>query len=67
MQSRPTVTVWDLRVGERLALEGPGRATITMVRKSGQIARLRVVAPEDVQIRREANDERDLRVPSMAP
>ena len=56
--------VIDLRQGECLSLSGV--ATVELLHKSGQAARLRVVAPRDVRIEKvNALQERDA-VPSMA-
>lgn len=56
--------VIDLRQGECLSLSGV--ATVELLHKSGQAARLRVVAPRDVRIEKvNAPQERDA-VPSMA-
>lgn len=38
----------DLKVGESMKV---GSATITLVEKSGKLARLRIVAPDDVPIK----------------
>jgi hypothetical protein len=40
----------DVRPGERLAMSGS--VTVELLHKSGQIARLRVIAPRDVRIER---------------
>lgn len=41
--------VVDLRVGEKLSLDS-GRIAVILEHKSGQIARLRIVAPKSVKI-----------------
>lgn len=51
----------DVRPGERLALSErdgqPSRpVTVELLRKSGQLVRLRVTAPPDVRIERQRND-----------
>lgn len=56
--------VVDLRPGECLSLSGP--AILEVIHKSGQASRLRVVAAQNVQIRKEQSLERDAAVPSMA-
>lgn len=50
---RRTSLVVDVRPGERLAVGG-GKVTVELVQKSGQLARLRVTAPSDVKIERQA-------------
>ena len=47
--------VIDLRPGESLGLDG-SRIKVELLHKSGQIARLRVVAPRDVVIEKEATE-----------
>lgn len=54
----------DMRPGEGLTLSGP--AHITLLHKSGQFARLRVVATPDVRITREPHEKATDHVPSMA-
>lgn len=56
--------VVDIRPGERLSITGA--ATVEVVHKSGQFARLRVVADRDVSIKKEPAQDDALRVPSMA-
>jgi len=51
MQKRPGL-VLDMRPGESLNLDG-ARIKVELLHKSGQIARLRVVAPADVKIEKE--------------
>lgn len=46
---RRTMNV-EVRVGESLRLDGAGQTTVTLEHKSGQRARLRVEADENVQI-----------------
>lgn len=59
-----TLTI-DVRTGERLAVSG--MATVELVHKSGQVARLRITAPRDVKIVREhAPEKRRDDVASMA-
>lgn len=52
--------VLDIRPGECLSLDG-ARITVELLHKSGQMARLRVVAPREVTIEKEvgAKDGRD--------
>lgn len=45
--------VLDMRPGECLSLDG-ARIKVELLHKSGQLARLRVVAPRDVTIEKEA-------------
>lgn len=40
----------DVRVGESVSLNGTGKATIRLVAKSGQLARLEIDADESVKI-----------------
>lgn len=54
--------VVDVKAGERLSFSG--RATVELVYKSGSTARLRVVAPRDVTIKKE-HGEHTNDVPSM--
>lgn len=64
MQPLSTLTI-DVKLGERLAVSG--MAIVELVRKSGQVARLRVTAPRDVKIVREpAPEKRRDDVASMA-
>lgn len=64
MQQLSTLTI-DVKLGERLAVSG--MAIVELVRKSGQVARLRVTAPRDVKIVREpAPEKRRDDVASMA-
>lgn len=51
MEKRPGL-VLDMRPGESLNLDG-ARIRVELMHKSGQIARLRVVAPDDVKIEKE--------------
>lgn len=44
--------VLDLRPGETLVLDG-ARIKVELLHKSGQLARLRVEAPQDVKIEKE--------------
>lgn len=54
----------DVRPGERLAMSGS--VTVELVHKSGQLARLLVSAPADVQITKQCANKPDTDVPSMA-
>lgn len=52
----------DVRPGERLALSDRENATakpvtVELLRKSGQLVRLRVTAPQSVRIERESRDD----------
>lgn len=60
--SRSSLVV-DVRAGG--ALELSNGVTIELLQKSGQFARLRVIAPRSVGIERRDQDPRDC-VPSMA-
>ena len=46
-----TSTIWDVRVGQALKFDSLG-VKVEVVYKSGQFARLRVVAPADVVIQK---------------
>ena len=50
-----TRTIWDVRIGEHLLLEG-GRISIDILETSGKHARLLVIAPREVKITREAGE-----------
>ncbi|CDN87325.1 hypothetical protein BN948_01745 [Hydrogenophaga intermedia] len=63
MAKQPGLVI-DIRAGEELAVSGPAR--ITLIHKSGQFARLRVIAARDVKIERKAEDNGRNVVPSMA-
>lgn len=54
----------DVRQGERLGLSGC--ATVELLHKSGQLVRLRITAPRDVQISKEPPIKPVDVVPSMA-
>ena len=56
--------VIDLRQGECLSLSGV--ATVELLHKSGQAARLRVVAPREVRIEKLSAQQERESVPSMA-
>lgn len=60
--NEPSVLVIDVRPGEVLALSGI--VTVELIRKSGQLARLRVTAPREVSI--EKRDAPNGSVPSMS-
>jgi sRNA-binding carbon storage regulator CsrA len=47
VQSSLTV---DVRMGERLCLSSAAEVSIELIRKSGQLARLRFTAPREVKI-----------------
>ncbi len=64
MMSKELGLVIDLRAGEEISLSGPAR--ITVIHKSGQFARLRVVASPDVKIERKQDGERAAIDTSMA-
>lgn len=55
----------DVRPGERLDMSG--RATVELLHKSGQLVRLRITAPREVQISKELPQKAVDVVPSMAP
>lgn len=55
--STSTLTV-DVRPGEALELAG-ALVRIDVVRKSGQVTRLRVTAPREVRIQRLGDESRD--------
>lgn len=52
--------VLDMRPGECLSLDG-ARIKVELLHKSGQLARLRVVAPADVKIEKEAAEPMPVR------
>lgn len=54
----------DMRQGERLEISGP--ATVELLHKSGQLARLRVTASPDVKIAKDHLQNHRSAVPSMA-
>lgn len=54
----------DVRPGEHLDLSG--RATVELLHKSGQLVRLRITAPRDVQISKVPTQNTADVVPSMA-
>lgn len=47
-----TSLIVDVRPGDRLIVGSPDACTIEMVEKSGKIARLRINAPREVEVRR---------------
>jgi sRNA-binding carbon storage regulator CsrA len=52
--SEPLSTlIVDVRPGERLSISAGSEVSIELVKKSGQLARLRVSAPRDVKIERQ--------------
>jgi sRNA-binding carbon storage regulator CsrA len=57
--SAMTSLVVDMRPGERLTLSK--LVTVELVQKSGRSARLRVVAPREVEIKKESLDACDSR------
>lgn len=48
---RQTSVILDLRRGERIAVSG--QVFVQLLSKSGNLARLRITAPEDVPIKKE--------------
>jgi sRNA-binding carbon storage regulator CsrA len=54
MQQLSTLNI-DVRLGDRLSFSG--MATVELLHKSGQVARLRVTAPRDVRVTRESAPE----------
>lgn len=60
MANGTTRTIWDIRPGEQLMLDGR-RILVELVEKSGKLARLRVTAPRDVKIEREERGPRAMR------
>ncbi len=58
--------VLDVRPGESLSIGEEGGVRVQLMRKSGQLARLRVTAPRDVPIQKEhgeAYSMRDIKSP----
>lgn len=51
MGARPTSMTVDVRDGEVLSLQG-GLVTIELLHKSGRIARLRVIAPPEIAVKK---------------
>lgn len=64
MKDRRSSLVLDLRPGERLSLAGI--VSVELVKKSGQLSRLRVTAPPEVRIEKERAPHGKESVPSMA-
>lgn len=62
--------ILDIKPGERLALTGAGQlaTVVELVKKSGQLVRLRVTAPAEVRIEKQAQQSGRVvgHVPSMA-
>jgi len=62
--------ILDIKPGERLALTGAGQlaTVVELVKKSGQLVRLRVTAPAEVRIEKQAMQTGQVagHVPSMA-
>jgi len=54
MPSQPTHMIVDVRPGERVALSGG--VSVELVKKSGQLARLRITAPQDVKIEKKSGE-----------
>ena len=61
--TRMSTLIIEVRPGERLALSGA--ATVELMHKSGQLARLRVSAPPHVAIEKHHRARDDKPVPSM--
>lgn len=70
VQSHMPSLILDIKPGERLALTGPGQlaTVVELVKKSGQLVRLRVTAPSEVRIEKQAQRIEHVigHVPSMA-
>ena len=64
MPKQKSSLIIDVRPGDSLDIHG-GIVTVELVHKSGQLARLRVTAPREVQIKK-VTSIHDLVVPSMA-
>ncbi len=66
MSGQSSNLIMDLRPGERLAFNG--MVSVELIQKSGRVARLRVVAPREVSVKKEGKEldstSRDV-VPSM--
>lgn len=58
MGAAMTSLVVDIRPGEKLSLNGQHHVTVELLQKSGNAARLRVMAPIDVKIEREKADKK---------
>lgn len=53
MTSRSSGLILDMRPGDSLSLDGE-RIRVELLQKSGQLARLRVIAPDEVRIEKHA-------------
>jgi hypothetical protein len=62
--SKNSSLIIEVRPGDSLEIHG-GVVTVELVHKSGQLARLRVTAPREVQIKK-VTAKHDDAVPSMA-
>lgn len=60
MATNNSSLVIDLRPGEVLILDG-ARIKVELLRKSGQLARLRVAAPREVMIEKEVAEPEHVR------
>lgn len=58
MEKTSTNLIVDVRPGERLSISSGSEVSIELVKKSGQLARLRVSAPRDVKIERLDDESR---------
>lgn len=63
-ESKPSSLIIDVRPGECLALSDG--VMVELVHKSGQLARLRVIAPREVRIEKLSEHQARIAVPSMA-
>jgi hypothetical protein len=62
MAVKTTSLIVDVRPGERLNLSGA--ASVELVHKSGQLVRLRIIAPLDVTFEKVSSQQHEV-VPSM--
>ena len=56
MDGAKSSLIVDVRPGDRLSISSGSEITVELVKKSGQLARLRVVAPRDVVIEKKSVD-----------
>ncbi len=66
MQHGQSHLIVDVRLGERLSISSGQDISIELVKKSGQLARLRVSAPHGVLIEKKSGSVAESDVASMA-
>ena len=57
MNAERSNLIVDVRPGDRLTIAAGQDISVELVRKSGQLARLRVTAPKDVKIEKKEADK----------